>query len=147
MFYTYKNSEHNDGIEVLRALSNQPGLQCYPFVEIPLNICLFHLDVAPVDDESRWQRFIFDRVDNVFSFAASENIREFRIHIQTRRKQEKDYQLKRVAKIARGDTRRGEIAYLFLCADGSVEIVSLNDVSQVDIKKTSTLWVEPDIKI
>jgi hypothetical protein len=117
----------------------------YPFVEIPLNTHLFHVDVAPADDESRWQRFVFDRLENLFAFSVDEKIQEFRIHVQTRRMHEGDYQLKRVIEIARGVASSGEVAYVFLCSDGSTEVGSLNDLSQADIVRTSTLWVEPDI--
>lgn len=147
MFYAYENVEDVDEIDRLRTLSEQPGVHSYPFVEIPLNTHLFHVDVAPVDDESRWQRFVFDRVENIFGFAADEKLEEFIIYVQTRRVHEHDYQLKRVVKIARGIASSGEVAYVFSCADGSMEIGSLNELSQGDIVQTSTLWVEPDINV
>lgn len=147
MFYAYKDSEDNDGLDVLREVCNQPGVHSYPFVEIPLNTHLFHLDIAPSDDESWWQRFIFDRVENIFEFVEAENIRDFRIHVQTRREMVQDYQLKRIVEIALGQTISGECVYIFLCADRSTEIGSLNELTRDDITHTSTLWVEPDIRM
>ncbi|WP_157201886.1 hypothetical protein [Massilia sp. Root335] len=127
---------------VLSALSGQPGLRSYPFVELPLNSHLFHLDVAPIDDESRWQRFIFDTFENVIEFLASEKIEEFRIHIQTRRHADADYLLKRIVQISEGYAISGESAYVFSCANGSIEIGGVNDLRQSDIVRMSSLWQE-----
>lgn len=145
MFHTYQTSEDVDRIEVLRALFEQPGLHSYPFVEIPLNTQLFHLDVAPVDNESRWQRFVFDNIENVFDFAAVENIHKFRMHVQTRRESDCDYQLKRVVEISRGKVAGGESVFAFSCADGSTEISGYNGVTQQDIENLSSLWLEPEV--
>jgi len=147
VFHAYENSEDNEGMDVLRALFDQPGLHSYPFVEIPLNTNLFHIDVAPVDDESRWQRFIFDKVENVFEFVAIEKISEVRIYIQTRRRTGSDYQLKRIVEISRGYAFSGESVHLFVCANGSVEISSFNEVAESDIYKVSSLWKEPIIDL
>jgi hypothetical protein len=146
MFYAYEKSEDVDELDLLRRLSEHPGVHSYPFIEIPLNTHLFHVDVAPIDDESRWQRFIFDRVENIFAFAADEEIEEFRVHLQSRRNNDGDYELKRVVEIAIGTARSGEVAHVFLCADGSMEIGSLNELSRTDIFQTNTLWIEPGIR-
>lgn len=140
MFHAYQTSEDVDRIEVLRKLFDQPGLHSYAFVEIPLNTQLFHLDVAPVDNESRWQRFIFDKIENIFEFAAVENIHEFHIHVQTRRERGADYQLKRVVEISRGSADSGESVYVFSCADGSTEISGFSDITQRDITSVTRLW-------
>lgn len=145
VFHAYENSEDNDRMDVLCALFDQPGLHSYPFVEIPLNTHLFHLDVAPVDDSSRWQRFIFDKLENVFDFLAAEKIREFQIYIQTRRATSADYQLKRVVEISAGYAISGESVYVFSCANGSTEIGGFSELSKIDIAKTSSLWKEPNV--
>lgn len=145
MFYAYKDSMDTDGMEVLHELSNQHGLHSYPFVEIPLNTYLYHLDIAPADDESRWQRFIFDMLENVFKFLAAEEIREFHIYIQTRRKSEADYQLKRIIEISKGYAISGESVHVFSCADGSVEISGFSDLDESDIVRMSSLWKEAKI--
>lgn len=129
-------------MEVLSALSGQPGLRSYPFVEVPLNTHLFHLDVAPVDDESRWQRFIFDTLENVIEFLSTEKIEEFRIYIQTRRHADADYQLKRIVEISEGYAISGESVYVFSCANGSIEIGGVNDLRQSDIVRMLSLWQE-----
>jgi len=145
MFHAYQASEDVDRVDVLRTLFNQPGFHSYPFVEIPLNTHLFHLDVAPVNEESRWQRFIFDKVENIFEFASLENIHEFRIHVQTRREPSTDYLLKRVVEISKGSAVSGESVYLFLCADGSTEISGFSGIGRSDIVSASRLWMEPRI--
>jgi hypothetical protein len=129
-------------MEVLSALSGQPGLRSYPFVEVPLNTHLFHLDVAPVGDESRWQRFIFDTLENVIEFLVVEKIGEFRIHIQTRRHADADYQLKRVVEISEGYANCGEFVYVYSCANGSIEIGGFSELRLSDIVRTSSLWKE-----
>lgn len=144
MFHAYENSEDDEGMEALRALFNQPGLHSYPFVEIPLNTHLFHLDIAPFTDESRWQRFIFDNFENIFDFISIEELKEYRLHIQTRRESDSDYELKRVVEISEGYALTGERAYMFACANGSIEISGFNDLTLVDIVKTSRLWKEPN---
>jgi hypothetical protein len=132
-------------MHALRAAFDQPGLHSYPFVEVPLNTHLFHVDVAPVVEESRWQRFIFDAVETVFAFAALEKIQEFRIYVQSRRTLGANYQLKRVIAISQGSTFSGESIYVFSCADGSVEISGFNDVDEADIACLSKIWKEPAI--
>lgn len=144
MLHAYQNSEDIERMDVLRALFDQPGLHSYPFVEVPLNTYLFHLDVAPVHAESRWQRFIFDKPENFFEFMAAEKILDLCIHIQTRRKTGSDYQLKRVVEISEGCAFSGESVYMFFCADGSIEISGFSDLSQGDIARISTLWKERD---
>jgi hypothetical protein len=145
VFHAYESSEDGDGMDVLRALFDQPGLHSYPFVEVPLNDHLFHIDVAPVGDQSRWQRFIFDRIENVFEFSAAEKIDEFRIFVQTRRERDADYQLKRVVEISKGHAISGESVHVFSCADGSVEISGFTGLLQRDISSMSRLWQEPRI--
>jgi hypothetical protein len=142
VFYAYKKSEDNEGMEVLGALSGQPGLRSYPFVEIPLNTHLFHLDVPPIDDESMWQRFIFDALENVIEFLMVEKIQGFRIYVQTRRQVDADYQLKRVVEISEGYAINGKSAYIFSCANGSIEIGGFSDLKQSDIVRISSLWTE-----
>lgn len=143
MFYAYKKSEDIEGMEVLGALSGRPELRSYCFVEIPLNTHLFHLDVAPIDDESMWQRFIFDALENVIEFLVVEKIRGFRIYVQTRRQVDADYQLRRIVEISEGYAASGESAYIFSCANGSIEIGGFSDLKQSDIVRISSLWTEP----
>jgi len=144
VFYAYKDWMDTDGMEVLHELSNQPGLHSYPFVEIPLNTYLYHLDIAPADDESRSQRFIFDMPESVFEFLAAEEIKDFRIYIQTRR-EEADYQLKRIIEISKGYAISGESVHIFSCADGSIEISGFSDLDENDVVRISSLWKEPRI--
>lgn len=145
MFHAYESSEEVDGMDALRAAFDQPGLHSYPFIEVPLNTHLFHVDVAPVDDESRWQRFIFDAVETVFAFAAVEKIRKFRIYVQSRRTHGANYQLKRVTAVSQGSTFSGESIYVFSCADGSVEISGFSGFVTTDIASLSKIWKEPKI--
>ena len=132
-------------MDVLRALFDQPGLHSYPFVEVPLNTQLFHVDVPPAEDGSRWQRFIFDTVENLFRFCMDEEIREFRIYVQSRRERGVDYQLKRVVEISKGSTSSGRLVYVFSCADGSVEISGFSGDIQADISSIARVWKEPKI--
>lgn len=143
MFHAYENSEDDEGMEALRALFDQPGLHSYPFIEIPLNTHLFHLDIAPLSDESRWQRFIFDNLKHIFDFILIEEIKEYRLHIQTRRNTDRDYELKRVVEISEGRAHTGEKAYVFSCANGSIEISGFNDLKLIDIVTMSRIWKEP----
>ncbi|MCS0627868.1 hypothetical protein NX786_00710 [Telluria mixta] len=134
-------------MEVLQALCSQPGLRSYPFIEIPLNTHLFHLDVAPVDAGSMWQRFIFTTLENVWEFLLAEEIREFRIYIQTRRKTDADYQLKRIVEISKGCASSGETVHIYLCENGSIEIGGFSGLCESDIVRTSSLWRETKLDI
>lgn len=132
-------------MDVLRALFDQPGLRSYPYVEVPLNTQLYHVDVPPLEDGSRWQRFIFDKAENLFGFCTDEEIREFRIYVQSRRERSVDYRMKRVVEISKGSTFSGRLVYVFSCADGSVEISGLSGDTQTDIASLSTVWRESRI--
>lgn len=145
VFYVYEGWEDVERIAVLRTLFDQPGLHQYPFVELAFNSYLFHVDVAPVDEQSRWQRFVFDRLENVFKFSEIEGISKYRIYIQTRRGSCVDYELKRVVEIASCDAVDGESVYVFSCADGSVEISGLNNLVERDIVLRSKIWRQPHI--
>lgn len=142
MFYVYKNSEDTDATEIIYALTHQPELRSYPFVQVPLNVHLFHLDVASAEDESGWQRFIFGGITNVFEFLLDEKIREFLLYIQTRRQSGADYQLKRVVEILEGYAVSGESVYLFSCANGSIELDGFSNLTRDDIVRMSSLWKE-----
>lgn len=145
MFHAYQNAEYADRIDVLRRLFDQPGLHMYPFVELPVNTHLFHVDVAPVSEESRWQRFIFENPATIFEFAEAEEIVDFHIHLQTRRMPGSDYQLKRVVEISIGSATSGELVYVFSCADGSTEISGFSGLSLGDIVRKAPVWRQPCI--
>jgi hypothetical protein len=145
VFHAYENSEDADRMAVLRTLFDQPGLHIYPFVEVPLNTYLFHMDVAPAGELSRWQRFIFDNIQNVFDFTRAENLQEFRIYVQSPRGPNVDYRLLRVVEISKATAITGEDVYKFSYADGSTAISGLNELTDSDIADVSTLWREPSI--
>jgi hypothetical protein len=145
VFYVYEGWEDVERIAVLRTLFGQPGLHQYPFVELAFNSYLFHVDVAPVDEQSRWQRFVFDRLENIFKFSQIEGISKYKIYIQTRRGSFADYELKRVVEIASGNAVDGESVFIFSCADGSVEISSLNSLAEHEVVLRSKIWRQPHI--
>lgn len=145
VFSAYEGWEEVERIETLRSLFGQPGLHQYPFVEVVFNSYLFHVDVAPVDEHSQWQRFIFDKMENVFSFVKVERIDEYRIFLQTRRSSSADYEIKRVVEIASSKAIDGESFFVFSFADGSVEIGSLNNLVEHEIVSRYRIWRQPYI--
>ena len=146
MFHAYENSEDAGRMGVLRTLFDQPGLHIYPFVEVPLNTYLFHLDVAPVGDLSRWQRFVFDNIQTALDFTQAEELQEFRIYAQSPRVPNTDYHLRRVVEISKATAITGEVVYRFSYADGSEAISGFNELIDSDIADISSLWREPNIK-
>lgn len=140
MFNLYESWEDTHGVESFVALFGQPTLRRFPFVEIPLNVQLFHLDVAPVDDESRWQRFIFNNIYDVFDFVASENIKDIRIALQSRRADGVGYKIKPVRKIFSGTGESGSVVLFFLCTDGTVELNNFCDEKIENISDKNCLW-------
>jgi hypothetical protein len=142
VFHAYDNWEDSDRLEVIRQLFHQPGLRRYRFFEVPLNSQIFHLDVPPVESYGPPQRFIFDKIENIFDFCLCENICDFRIHVQTRRDSSGNFQLKRVVKILEGATADDGFARIFVAADGSVEKDDFLEVSGEDIVAPRCVWSE-----
>lgn len=54
---------------VLKALGEDKSVRSYPFIEIQLNVPLFHVDVRfPYDEDkeiSGWRRFIMQDIEHV----------------------------------------------------------------------------------
>lgn len=142
MFHAYDNWEDSDRLEVIRQLFHQPGLRRYRFFEVPLNSQIFHLDVSPAESYGQKQRFIFDKLEDIFDFCLCENISDFRIHVQTRRDSNGNFKLKRVVEILEGATTGGGFARIFVADDGSVEKDDFLDVSGEDIVASRCVWSE-----
>lgn len=147
MFHAYESSYNPEQIDVLRNLFQQPNVNIFPFFEIPFNGQIFHVDVAPTSMKSRWQRFIFDSIENVFLFAQSENINLFKVSLQSRRVDEHDYKIKTIKRVFAGNRRGGNIFYLFELSDGVMEHNALDEVDKDNLQEVSLVWAEPDIKI
>ncbi|MBB3219997.1 hypothetical protein [Pseudoduganella umbonata] len=121
MLHVFESWEETRRAEILRTLFDCPELRCYPFVEIPLNRELFHVDVATASAAMNWQRYIFDRFDDFLAFVKSEEISNFRIALQTRRDADGNYQIKRITRIFHIEFGAPSEMYIFECSDGSVE--------------------------
>ncbi|WP_156895584.1 MULTISPECIES: hypothetical protein [Massilia] len=147
MFYAYQSSYSSEQIDVLRELFDQPSINIFSFVEIPFNGQIFHVDVAPVSMESRWQRFIFDSIEKVFLFAQSENIKFYKISLQSRRVDERDYKIRSVKRVFVGNSPDGNIVHVFELSDGAMEHNALDEVDKDNLRKVSLVWAEPDFKI
>ncbi|WP_290413494.1 hypothetical protein [Massilia sp. YIM B02763] len=142
VFHAYDNWEDSDRLEVIRQMFQQPGLRRYRFFEVPLNSQIFHLDISPVGGYGPQQRFIFDKVEDIFDFCLCEKISDFRIHVQTRRDGRGNFQLKRIVKILEGAVAEGGFARIFVAADGSVEKDDFLEVSGEDIVAPRCVWSE-----
>ncbi len=138
MFHAF-GDENSDGMQTLNALFGQKGLHNYPYMEVPLNTYLYHLDIAPADEDSRWQRFIFDNVKNILSFASG-CLGQCRIYVQSKRENGTDYQLKRILAISKGRTHSIETVYVFTCTDSSIIYSEPSEQAQINISNLEKIW-------
>lgn len=144
MFYVYQSSYDFEQMEVLRELFDQPNVNISPFVEVPFNSHIFHVDVAPISMESRWQRFIFDAIENVFRFALSENITAYKISLQSRRMDGRDYEIQPIKRVLTGSRPDGNMVYLFELSNGAIEHNALDEIDKDGLREVSLVWVKPE---
>ena len=143
MLQTNKSWELKSRGRLLSALYNEPGLRQYPCVEIPVNVCLFHVDVGlgekHLADQPQF-RFIFDELASVLQFAERDDVGDIRLSLQSRRSDSDEYAINSIVEIVEGKDRNGHKIHLYRCRNNISHIDSNTVESERDLSDKRTLW-------
>lgn len=132
---------------MLKALGKDESERTYPFIEIQLNVPLFHVDIRfpyPGDEEiSGWRRFIMHDIRHVKQLIEQKDITGYDIYLETPRDINKQdsierHKVKRLSKIIQGEDARGCLAEAYVFADGDCyyghgEIKSIDEIRKVSV--------------
>lgn len=143
MLQTDKSWECSHRGQLLGTIFDQPGLRCYPCVEIPVNLVLFHVDIVLRDnhrENESWSRFIFDELADVLRFIERENVAQVRLNLQTRMCENDEYTISSIAEIVEGKNRAGHKLYICICPSGKNYIDSFMEERESDLSDKRTIW-------
>lgn len=131
---------------ILKALGEDESVRSYPFIEIQLNVPLFHVDVRfPYDEDeeiSGWRRFIIQDIEHVKQLVKQDDIIGYDIYLEAPRDiNNKDtverHKVKRLSKIVRGEDEHGCFTEAYIFTDGNYYISG--EVESVDEIKNATV--------
>ena len=127
---------------ILKALGEDESVRNYPFIEIQLNVPLFHVDVKfPYDEDeeiSGWRRFIMQEIGYVKQIVKQEGIIGYDLYLETPRDIDNEngverHKVKRLSKIIHGEDEHGCIVEAYIFADGdhyiSGEVESMDEIN------------------
>lgn len=120
-----------------------PGIRHYPFVEIPLNRYIFHVDVVlgeKYQNNLPWSRFIFDDVIDVLQFIKRNDVIEIRLSLQSRRCGDAEYAISLIVEIVEAKDRSGHKTYLYRCSNNICHIDSYSVDSENELSDQRTIW-------
>jgi hypothetical protein len=126
----------------LGAIFNQPSLRSYRFVEVALNLPLFHLDAILFEEAEgggAWSRFICSQLTDVLEIIRRDDTSNVRISIQTPRNDD-GYKFFSIAEIIEGRSRLGDMLYIFLGANGERYVHSLRGEGISDMLERRIVW-------
>lgn len=126
----------------LGAIFNQPSLRSYRFVEVALNLPLFHVDTVLFEESEgggSWSRFICCQLTDVLEIIQRDDSLDVRISIQTPRSDD-GYKLFSIAQIIEGRSRLGDVLYLFLGADGESYLHGFRGEGRRDLLERRLVW-------
>lgn len=119
MLHTYEDWEGIRSSKRIEAIFEQPGLRRYRFVQVPINLQLFHVDIATGEPgDENWSRYVSDNFDDVIEFLAAAPATKVCISLQTRREDGKSYEIVAIKEIFLRSNESGRYSYLFAGADG-----------------------------
>lgn len=143
MLQTNESWECSHRGQLLGAIFGDPGLRYYPFVEIPVNLVLFHVDIVLRDnhrENESWSRFIFDELADVLRFIKRDDVVQMRLSLQSRMCENDDYTISSIAEIAEGKNRAGHKRYVCICPSGKNYVDSFMGETESDLSDMRTTW-------
>jgi len=112
--------------ELLRALFERPERQGYRFVELSLNVQLFHVDASvTVAGENYATRFIFDNFGDISELIVGQDFENVKISMQTKREDAIDYSFDVIEEVFESDSSPG--TYLYRCKNNVVKMDMIYD--------------------
>lgn len=132
---------------LLKALGEDESVRSYPFIEIHLNVPLFHVDVRiPYDEDqeiSGWRRFMMHDIEHVNQLVKQNGVIEYDIYLETPRDMDKKsverHKVKRLGKVIQGEDAYGCKVEAYIFTDGDYYI--FGEIESVeDIKNTRVVF-------
>lgn len=130
---------------MLKALGQDESVRNYPFIEITLNVPLFHVDIRfPYEDEeiTGWRRFIMQDIEHVKQLISQKEIIEYDIYLETPRDinnkgSVERHKVKRLSRIIRGEDENDCMVEAYIFADGDSyidgEIKSIDEIKNAKV--------------
>lgn len=143
MFQTDGAWEINEGTEHLRKLFGQPGLRRYQCIEVPMNHCIFHVDLkmTPNDGDVLWHRYMLAELVESISLIDSVEAVESRITVQGMAESGKPYEFYAVIEVIECELVSGKGAFICILDTGvRMNMGSFNDVEIVE-STLKTVWM------
>ena len=143
MFQTDETWEVKEGTEHLRKLFGQPGLRRYQCIEVPLNHCIFHVDLkmTPNDGDVLWHRYMLAELVGSISLIDSVEAVESRITVQGMAEGGKPYEFYAVIEVIECELVSGKGAFICILDNGvRMNMGSFNDV-EIAEGTGKTVWI------
>lgn len=130
---------------VLKALGEDKSVRTYPFIEIDLNIPLYHVDILiPADEKNECQigrRFVMHNIEHVKDLIKQKKILDYNIYLETPRNINQNnierHKVKKLDKVIHGKDKTGcdVKAYVFADGDNYIdgEVNSVDDIEKIEI--------------
>ncbi len=130
---------------VLKALGEDESVRTYPFIEIHLNVPLFHVDVRTPDENKEitlWRRFIMHDIEHVKRLVKQKEVVEYAIYLETPRDVDRDnierHKVKKLSKIIQGEDKNGYAVEAYIFADGDSyidgEVKSIDEINNASVR-------------
>lgn len=124
---------------MLKALGEDTSVRTYPFIEIHLNVSLFHVDIKIPDEDKEitlWRRFIMHNIEHVKQLVKQKEVTEYTIYLETPRDVDQNnierHKVKKLSKIIQGEGGAGCNIEAYVFADGDKyidgEVESIDDI-------------------
>jgi hypothetical protein len=135
---------------ILKALGEDESVRTYPFIEISLNVPLFHVDIRfPYDGDEEitgCRRFIMHDIEHVKQLIKQDGVIGYDIYLETPRDINKNsverHKVKRLSKIIQGKDEHNCITEAYIFTDGDCYIEG--ETESIDEINNATVIFDSD---
>lgn len=136
MFQIEDSWEYTLGSDVLRSITEAPGLRQYPLVEIAANTRIFHVDLLLKGEGAElrlWSRFLCYSLSTVVDLVSQNEAQDATVSIQTQRHEGGRYDIIEIAEIGEGIDADNRHFYFCKTKNGdiSTDDYAVNSLSEL----------------
>jgi len=142
MFETDASWEDIKRGQMMSAMCGKPK-HCYPFFEVPVNSCIFHVDILfkELSDFKAWTRFIvYDLLSVLQLTAPDDDVAELRVSLQTPLQRDGKYVISLITEIIEGKNSAGNRRYICKCSNMKSYPGSITSERESDLSEKRTVW-------
>lgn len=125
-----------------------PGTRLYPFINLSINVHLFHVDVLPYPkdehDFALMLRFIATDILQALILVDEDHVKEFSLSLQSRRcdNENGEYRISTLTEVFQAEDSAGQLSHVYVCKDGKRFIDSPLASSEDDLFNIRSIYVE-----